>query len=105
LQLTRVKSFVEENLSASIGVDDLAAVAGLSPFHFARQFRKATGVTPLRFVMSRRVERAKDLLLEDDLTLADVGLAVGFADQSHFTSVFKRFTGLPPRRWRGVVME
>jgi AraC-like DNA-binding protein len=104
-RLARVKAFIEENLSGAIGVDDLAVVSGLSSFHFARQFRKATGVAPLRFVMARRVERAKDLLVGNDFALSEVAMAAGFADQSHFSTVFKYFTGLPPGRWRDVVKE
>jgi AraC family transcriptional regulator len=79
----------------------MAAVANLSPYHFARQFKAATGLAPHQYVISRRIERAQDLLRTDDeLGLAEVALRVGFSDQSKFSFHFKRIVGVTPRQFR-----
>jgi AraC family transcriptional regulator len=63
-------------------------------------FRQSTGQTPHNFIVRRRIERAKGLLRKPDLQLADIALTCGFADQSHFTTSFRKATGLTPLRWR-----
>jgi AraC family transcriptional regulator len=68
--------------------------------HFAAQFRAATGLPPHEYLTRRRIERAQEMLLQDELALVEVALSVGFQTQSHFTSVFKRFAGQSPRAWR-----
>jgi AraC family transcriptional regulator len=78
----------------------LAAVAHLSSYHFARQFRAATGLPPHRFIIARRVERALQLLHEDgDLALAQLASRAGFSDQSQFARQFKRLVGVTPGRF------
>ena len=68
--------------------------------HFAAQFRAATGLPPHEYLLRRRVERAQEMLVEGATSLVEIALSVGFQNQSHFTSVFKRFVGQPPRAWR-----
>ncbi|WP_207459676.1 AraC family transcriptional regulator [Azospirillum sp. SYSU D00513] len=97
--LRRVAEFVEAHLDAPLSIDDLAAVAGLSPFHFARAFKRSTGEAPHRFVLRRRIERAKSLIAMDGLPLAEVAAACGFSSQSHFTLRFREVTGLTPKRF------
>ena len=99
-KLRRVKEFIRENLEADLGLADIAAVADLSQFHFARSFRKSTGMTPQQFVMQQRIERAKELLQSEDLPIVEVSLLTGFKNQSHFTSLFRKFTRLTPKIWR-----
>jgi len=70
------------------------------PYHFARLFRRTVGVPPHQYVLRRRVERAKELLLTGRLGLSEVALAAGFSDQSHLTRVFRRAVGLTPARFR-----
>jgi len=79
---------------------ELAAVVGMNPHHFCRAFKQSTGCPPHRYVLNRRVERAKRLLTEDHLPLAEIGLTVGFQNQSHFTTVFHRLTGVTPKTYR-----
>lgn len=93
--LRRTVGFVEANLAADLSVAALAADVGMSGFTFARLFKAATGVTPHRFVLSRRIERATSLLA-GDLSLSAIALAVGFSSQSHFTESFRRATGRTP---------
>ena len=79
----------------------LAAVARLSPYHFARQFKAATGLPPHQYVIARRVERARHLLQAGtDLSLAEVALHAGFSDQSQFSHHFKRIVGVTPWKFR-----
>lgn len=99
-KLRRVKEFIRANLDSDLGLADIAAVANLSQFHFARSFRKSTGLTPQQFVMHERIERAKELLQSEDLPIVEVSLLTGFKNQSHFTSLFRKFTRLTPKIWR-----
>jgi len=78
----------------------MAAVARLSLYHFARQFKAATGLPPHRYVIARRVERAKRLLQGGDLSLAEVAALAGFSDQSQFSRHFKRLVGVTPGQFR-----
>jgi len=98
--LRRVMDYIEANLNDSVHLQELAALAGLSPFHFARQFKDATGLAPHQFVLRSRVERAKQLLERTELSLAEIGLTLGFSHQSHFTTVFRRWVGATPKAWR-----
>jgi AraC family transcriptional regulator len=96
-----VMEYIEEHLDAELALDHLAALAHLSPYHFARLFKNSTGLPPHQYVIARRVERAKGLLRNRDrFALADIALEVGFSSQSHFTRHFKRLVGVTPRRFR-----
>ena len=99
-KLRRVVAYIDARLGSPISLDDLANVAGVSRFHFHRQFRKSVGVTPREYVLRARIERAKGLLTESDLTVGEVSGAVGFADQSHFSNIFRRLTAMTPRSFR-----
>ena len=92
--------YIDANIDSDISLADLAAVAELSQFHFSRAFRKSAGKTPQQFVMHRRVERAKQLLERPDLPLVEVSLRAGFKNQSHFTTLFRKYTKLTPKLWR-----
>jgi AraC family transcriptional regulator len=99
-RLKRVLDYIEANLASDISSSDVAAIAGMSPHHFGELFRRSMGESPHRFIMRRRFERAKDLLRDTELGILDVAMAVGFADQSHFTKVFHRLAGLTPGGFR-----
>jgi len=99
-KLRAVVEYIEEHLDASPSLEQMAAVARLSVYHFARQFKVATGLPPHQYVILRRVERAKLLLQGRDLSLAEVAADTGFADQSKFSHTFKRFVGVSPRQFR-----
>ena len=98
--LQRVQVYVEANLGEAMPLQDLAARAALSPFHFARAFKTSMGVPPRAFVEGRRLERAKQLLAETPQPIADVAVATGFGTQSRLTTVFKRHTGFTPGEFR-----
>jgi AraC family transcriptional regulator len=100
-KLRTVIEYIMENLEDSTTLDQMAAVVHLSPYHFARQFKAATGLPPHQYVLTRRVERAQHLLRADgELGLAEVALRVGFTDQSRFSLHFKRIVGVTPRQFR-----
>lgn len=99
-RLRRVIDYVEAHLGEDLSLTTLAAVAERSLHHFGEAFRQSTGVPPHRFVMIRRIERAKILLLTTDMTIAQISLAVGFASQSHFAVKFRETTGIAPLRFR-----
>lgn len=99
-RLRRVVEYIDANLDDEIALADLAREAGLSQFHFSRAFRKSSGKTPQQFVMHRRLERAKQLLERPDLPLVEVSLRSGFKNQSHFTTLFRKYTNLTPKLWR-----
>jgi AraC family transcriptional regulator len=101
-KLRLVIEYIVENLEGSPTLEQMAAVVHLSPYHFARQFKAATGLAPHQYVISRRVERAQHLLRTNGrLGLAEVAFRSGFASQSHFCLHFKRIVGVTPRRFRG----
>ena len=96
-----VVEYIEEHLDAGLTLEEMAAVAHLSAYHFARQFKAATGVPPHQYVIARRVERAQQLLRpEFDLSLAEVAADAGFSDQSQFSHHFKRLVGVTPGQFR-----
>lgn len=103
-KLQRVTQFIGENFSNDISLAELAQVAGMSSFHFAREFKKATGTTPHQYLIKFRVDQAKVLLADQELPLVEVGLRAGFSHQSHFTRLFRRVTGTTPHLYR-VALE
>ena len=98
--LRRVTDYVEENLAAGLTLAEISAVAHMSPFHFSRLFKASTGLSPHRYVVDRRVERAKSLLQKTGLPLHEVARLAGFTDQSHLAKHFRRQLGVTPRRFR-----
>src|SRR5262245_17424487 len=100
-RLRAVVEYVEEHLGAGLSLDEMAAAARLSPYHFARQFKHATGLPPYQYVILRRVERAKEMLrVSGTLSLAEVAAHAGFSDQSQFSRHFKRLAGVTPGQFR-----
>ncbi|MBB5790487.1 helix-turn-helix transcriptional regulator [Jiangella mangrovi] len=94
--LDRVAAVVEERLGDPLTVDDLAAAATLSPFHFARVFKATTGLAPHEYVTARRMNRAAALLVKGRMSVPEVAYAVGLSNLSHFRRQFRRHTGLLP---------
>ena len=101
-RLKRVIEYIDVHLSAKITLSDLAAAAGLSRMHFASQFRMATGLRPHEYLLRRRVRRAEELLQNTTMSIVEIALIVGFQTQAHLTTVFKRFMGSTPGRWRAT---
>lgn len=101
-QERRAKEFIEAHLTENISLADLARECSLSVAQFARAFKRSTGMAPYQFLTVRRIDRARSLLLYTGLPLADVAACSGFADQSHFTKVFRRLAGTSPGNFRAM---
>lgn len=101
-KLRRVTDFINDNLEQDLTLSEIAAIADLSHFHFARAFRKTMGVTPQQYITNRRIEKAKELLAKSNLPIVEIGFQTGFKNQSHFTTLFRKFTSLTPKIWREV---
>ncbi|QDE38131.1 helix-turn-helix transcriptional regulator [Luteibacter pinisoli] len=99
-QYERAVAWMDERLDATFTSTDVATHIGMSAGHFTRAFRVTEGTSPRQWVLQRRVQRAKAMLADAALTLSDIALACGFAEQSHFTRVFTRLVGMPPGAWR-----
>jgi len=99
-RLHAVVEYIEDHLNAAPRLEQIAAVAHLSPYHFARQFKAATGMPPYQYVIARRIELAKQLLQGDDIPLSEVAAQAGFVDQSQFSRHFKRLVGVTPGQFR-----
>ena len=99
-RLKRAMEYIEASLAESVSLADIAAAAGLTRMHFAAQFKVSTGLRPHEYLLRRRIERAQEKLAGTGMSLVEVALSVGFQTQSHFTSVFTRMVGQPPRAWR-----
>ncbi len=98
-QVERAIDYMEGNLAEPLALADVAKASGLSPSHFARRFKSATGAPPHQYLMSMRVERAKRMLLERE-PIAEIALACGFTHQEHLTRIFRRLVGMTPASYR-----
>lgn len=99
-RLRRVTDFIEENLDTELSLADIAEVAGFSEFHFSRLFKSRTGLTPHRYVIQRRINKAKELLKHSQMSIKEISANLGFSDQAHFTTVFKNIAGTTPKQFR-----
>ena len=101
-KLRRAIEYIDDNLKSELTLAAIAEAVSLSPGHFAHAFRQATGVAPHRYVVERRVERAKALLRESDMPITEIADCVGCSSHSHFSVLFHRVTGLTPRQFRAL---
>ena len=99
-RLRRVLGCIETRLAEPIQVAELAREVHMSPFHFTRMFKLATGYAPHQYLTLRRMERARELLATSDLPIAAIAAAVGYQTQAHFTGVFARHAGTTPKVYR-----
>ena len=104
-QVRTVNEYIQAHLHQKISLSDLAECLHLSVSHFERMFRATLHCPPYRYILERRIEKAKILLQEGRLSLPDVGAECGFANQSHFTKHFTRFAGLSPARYAQLMRE
>ena len=102
-RLKRVLAYIDERADENLRLADLAEAAGMSIFHFAKLFKQSTGQTPHQYALRRRMEKAKQLLKEEDASVLEVSVRTGFVDQRHFTKVFRRFTGFTPTAYRAAI--
>jgi AraC-like DNA-binding protein len=98
--MRRLQEYIDAHIGDRIELADLAAVTGLSIYHFARQFKDTVGVTPHQYLVQKRLQRAKQMLSRSTLSLSEIASRVGFSDQSHFTRLFGQMFGLTPGQFR-----
>ncbi|ATI15666.1 AraC family transcriptional regulator [Bordetella phage vB_BbrM_PHB04] len=101
----RVIEYIEANIGDPITLSELASVAALSPHHFSRSFRRTFGVSPVRYVWTRRIDMAKRLMRYSALPLAAVALTCGFSSQSHFSTAFRVATGVTPAAYMRTITD
>jgi AraC-like DNA-binding protein len=105
-RLRRVIEYIQQNLDKDLPLAELAALVCMSPYHFARLFKRSTGVPPHRFVIRQRIARASAILARPELSIAQISRLVGFRTASHFTTVFRHVTGITPKGYRtGYIRE
>lgn len=92
--------YINDNLEKDLTLAEIATSVGMSPYHFARAFKQATGLPPHQYLIKRRIEKAKTLLTQTDLAIAEIAYRVGFASQSHFTTLFRKHTTTTPKAYR-----
>jgi AraC family transcriptional regulator len=99
-QLRQAIGYINEHLEQNLTLAEIAAVVQMSPNYFASLFKQSTGITPHQYVMQCRIEKAKQLLHRQQLTIVEICQEVGFASQSHFTKVFRQHTNTTPKAYR-----
>ncbi|HEV2914493.1 MAG TPA: helix-turn-helix domain-containing protein [Pyrinomonadaceae bacterium] len=104
-RIRRAVELMHAHLNRELPLEEIAAAAYLSPFHFARLFKKLTGASPHAYLATLRVERAQTLLAETDLSISDISARVGYASSSHFAKAFRQATGLTPRAFRSAIVR
>ena len=96
----KVAEYIDENHWQPLGLEGLAVIAGMSKYHFLRVFKEATGVTPHRYVLLKRIEAAKKILKTTEISVYEVSIRVGFKDECHFSRTFKNITQITPIQYR-----
>ena len=98
----RAVEYMNATLAENPGLTDVAAEVGLTPYHFSRSFKAATGVSPHQYIIELRLTRAREMLQQSNVPLADVAYAVGFSSQAHMTDTFRKKVGVTPAKLRSV---
>jgi AraC family transcriptional regulator len=98
-------AYIEDHLSEDLSLSRIASLTGVSPSHFKTLFRESAGVPVHQYVIQRRIERAKDLLMQDKLSIAEIALAAGFSHQSHLARHMRRSVGLSPRAMKRLFAD
>jgi AraC family transcriptional regulator len=104
-RIRRAVEMMHAHMDRDLSIEELAGAAYLSPFHFARLFKKLTGASPHAYLASLRVQRAQQLLAETDLSISELSARVGYGSPSHFSKAFRQATGLTPRAFRASLVR
>jgi len=99
-RLNRVLEYIAAKLHEELSLAALAEIAGMNLYYFSRLFKQSTGLSPHRYVLEQRIRRAQQFLSNSDMTILEASVRTGFADQGHFTKVFRRFVGVLPTEYR-----
>ncbi|MEG9438394.1 helix-turn-helix transcriptional regulator [Edaphobacter sp. HDX4] len=101
-RIRKVFDYIEAHLHQDIHLSDLASTAAMSPYYFARLFKTSIGVTPHQYVIQRRIDRAKEMLRNSQMSIFEIGVRVGYADPKHFRTLFRREVGVAPNAFRAA---
>ncbi len=101
-KLTQILEYIQTYLDQEMKLADLATLVGMSQYYFCRLFKRSMGVTLHQYVLQQRIDRAKQLLKQHELSIAEIALLCGFKNQSHLTTVFRKFTGMTPKVFRDL---
>jgi AraC family transcriptional regulator len=104
-RIRRAVEMMHAHMDRDLPIEELAGAAYLSPFHFARLFKKLTGTSPHAYLANLRVQRAQQLLAETDLSISELSARVGYSSPSHFSKAFRQSTGLTPRAFRAAILR
>jgi AraC family transcriptional regulator len=99
-KLARATEFIDDHLRENLTLEEISQSLSMSPFHFAHVFKQTAGLTPHQYVTQRRIELAKSLLRETELSITQIAHQIGYSNQSHFSVVFHQSTGQTPREYR-----
>lgn len=102
-KLVQVVEYIQSHLDQEIKLTDLAGLASMSQYYFCRLFKRSMGITPYQYLLQQRVERSKQLLKQKEFAIADIALLCGFKNQSHFTTFFRKLTGVTPKGYQTLV--
>jgi AraC family transcriptional regulator len=101
-KLKRALDFIEQNIGQDIGLDELASNSDMTPHYFCRAFRKSVGIPPYRYLVRRRIERSKELLISTDNDITDIALELGFSSHAHFCNTFRNVVDCSPSAYRKI---
>ena len=99
-RLNRVLEYIAAELQEDLSLAVLAEIAGMNLYYFSRLFKQSTGLSPHRYILEQRIRRAQHFLRTSDMTILEASVRSGFANQGHFTKVFRRFVGVTPTEYR-----
>ncbi len=102
-QLSQVLDYIHDRLNQDIRLTDLAALLGMSQFHFSHLFKQSIGITPYQYLLQQRIERAKQLLKQTNSSIMDIAFACGFSSHSHLSKQFRQTTGITPKSYRANI--
>ena len=99
-QLAQVVDYIKTNLSQDLSISDLATLTSMSESHFSRSFKQSVGIAPYQYLIQQRVKRAQHLLRQPAISISDIALDCGFANQTHLTRVFRQIAGMTPKAYQ-----